>query len=193
LWLNQSTATPLQNDQEVIVKKFTFTPMSGINNASFSSGSLSGWSVSGPGTARIAQAPQDTTNGVCELITGSPISLIQNVDTLSGAADLLFDYQFTTTTGSLDVFLGGQLLGSVQAPGTLAGDWTTLDLPIGDPNLWNLTGAELRFTLDGSTGSRMLLDNVEILGQPTPEPSTIVLLGIGALGLLGWAWRRRRS
>jgi len=26
-----------------------------------------------------------------------------------------------------------------------------------------------------------------------PEPSTLVLLGIGTLGFLGWAWRRRRA
>ena len=30
-------------------------------------------------------------------------------------------------------------------------------------------------------------------GQPTPEPSTLVLLSIATIGLLGWVWRRRQA
>jgi hypothetical protein len=29
--------------------------------------------------------------------------------------------------------------------------------------------------------------------QPTPEPASLTLLGIGAVSLLAYAWRRRRS
>jgi hypothetical protein len=29
--------------------------------------------------------------------------------------------------------------------------------------------------------------------SPTPEPSTFALLGVGAIGLIGWAWRRRTA
>ncbi len=59
--------------------------------------------------------------------------------------------------------------------GTLSGQFTTLDIPAG-------------YTVNYGTGS-----NSSITLSAVPEPSTFVLLTIGALGLLGCAWRRRRQ
>jgi hypothetical protein len=73
-----------------------------------------------------------------------------------------------------------------------------------DENLYVTTGLDnsvLRF--DGSTGQFM--DEFVPSGSgglsyaaglefftPIPEPSTLTLLGVGVLSLVGWAWRARR-
>jgi hypothetical protein len=94
-----------------------------------------------------------------------------------------FDYAFGSPAGGLDE--AGYLINGVYtqvAAGTSSSGSVSVPVALGDTIGFRLTG-------DGSEVSTLTITNFE---GPIPEPSTVVLMGIGAVGLV-LARRRRRA
>jgi len=147
------------------------------------------------------------------LTTSSAAAISQTVSTPDNAFDLTFDYRFLTTTGTLTVELADNTLTSIAAPGTVSDTFTTETVPVGGP-LPGLDNVTLAFTLEGPTGSSVVIDDIVfpelgnggfLLGlndwqsvgdvgtMVIPEPGTLMLSGTGLLGLLAYLHRRRTT
>jgi uncharacterized membrane protein len=149
-----------------------------------------GWSSSGPGDAMVVTDPTDGSNNLLQMTTGSPILVSQQVDTPAGDFAVAFDLLFTTDTGTLQVMIGTTLIAELVAPDTIASELSPVQLIVDNPALFNLADVTLSFTLDGPTGSQALIDNIALQALVTvPEPASLALMGIAALG----AVRRRGS
>ncbi len=158
-----------------------------IVNPDFGQVLATGWNAYGTGLAQTVAYHSDPDNYVAELTSASPVMISQVLETPSQPFYLIFEYEFTTTSGTLEISLDSIVLGEITAPDELAGDLSTFTLYVLDPTILDLGEAIFEFQLNGEAGSQVLLDNITI--QPVPEPATLSLLVLGGLALI----RRRRK
>jgi sulfatase modifying factor 1 len=176
--------------QEVVIQNFEFTKRQSVQNSDFENTTLDGWTIEGPGTAKITEDPSNPTNHVCELTTGSPVSLKQNIQTPPRGFKILFDHRFLTPTGFLEIYLNSHFVGSVKASAELQSQMTGASLRVIDPTLCGLEDSELVLKFDGPSGSQMLIDNVILETLPAidgdhNEDCRVNILDLSSLSL-GW-------
>ena len=149
-----------------------------VTNPRFNHGSLNHWSPRAAGSGSVTTTNVGE-NYVAELLANSEVGISQTVNTPSKVYRLALDYAFQSP-GTLEVSLGAELLARIEA--AEAGDFTTLDIPVTDPDLHGLQGATLDLSFNGSGGSRIWLDNIYITGA-VPEPSSLFLTVLALLGI----------
>jgi hypothetical protein len=129
-------------------------------------------------------------------LSAQTLANLDRVGTLV-ASSTQFGNQATFDVG----IMSGLLLGSFNSPGGsaqqfLPGPNGTVEplfstwLPIEGTYISPVTGQEVSFA--GLFDMNGYLTFVGAQAAPVPEPGTLVLLGFGVLGLLGFGWRRIR-
>jgi hypothetical protein len=143
-------------------------------NGTFASGKLTGWSFWGSGQAITAQTTPSTFSAI--LTSHSPAILYQTVSTPAGYFQVSFDYQFLTTTGTLDVLLDSVVLASINAPETVVDAPTSFALTVTDPALFSLNNAALAFRYDGPADTQIQLSNLSLAAVTGVEEAAVLCL-----------------
>lgn len=105
----------------------------------------------------------DVTTG--SLVSGSPASISQTVNTPGSPFAVSFVYRFESAAGVLTVSLDGTVLATIDAPADLQTDFQSFSVDVTNPTLLGLTGVPLTFEINSDIpGSTVLLDNIQFPG-----------------------------
>jgi hypothetical protein len=111
---------------------------------------------------------------------GTPANWTASVVTALGASSI----QFSTGTAGAKIAPGGSLsftFVSTDTPTVLAGDAP------------NHPGTPIGTTVAYAAGIQSDSGDTFVVNSVVPEPSTLALAGMGAIGLMGAGWRKRQS
>jgi hypothetical protein len=165
-----------------------------ITNGDFETGDATGWVTTG--TYYVETGYQSPPEYNYLAVTNSAGSFTQQFSTVT--AGLTYNMSYDLGGGSL----GGGVAGLYYDNGTSwvplianapttggSSDWYHFDLSFtaedGQPYVGQPIAARMK-----PVSNWMCMDNVVV--TITPEPGAIVMLGIGVIGLLCYAWKKRR-
>ncbi|MBC7784783.1 MAG: N-acetylmuramoyl-L-alanine amidase, partial [Burkholderiales bacterium] len=130
-----------------------------VTNGNFSDGTFEGWLSGGLGEVNLAYI-NNANHAI--YTTDSPVMLGQLLSTPDDPFTVSFDYQFLTTTGTLEVWLDSSLLGWLDAPAVLLDESSRFEVFVNDPALLGLQDVLFDFRFDGPTASKVAITNVDM-------------------------------
>ena len=167
-------------------------------NGGFDSG-LSGWTIRGLGTAAVIDNPTDLQNHVLELVSGSPVSIEQEFESLGEPFEIRLRKMFSNLAGSIEIYLDDELVGFFDAEPS-EDKLEQVIILVDDPNIYGKPTNIFKIVFDAPTADKqVLIDDLELVTVDEGEnPASVPILpgiafsGSAMVGMFILAQRRRR-